>query len=147
MAVFMEGRIVQVGTPKDIFLAPATATVAAFIGTPAMNLLALEDAGSGARIKGSASVLNVGRPGAGLILGVRPEHIRLETDATGVAASVASAEYHGADTIVTARVGGETLLVRAPGQLAFAAGAPVRLAWASQDMHLFDATSGLRSNI
>src|SRR5215213_7679867 len=34
MAVFMEGRIVQVGTPHEIFRRPATATVAAFIGTP-----------------------------------------------------------------------------------------------------------------
>ena len=39
MAVFMEGRIVQVGTPHEIFRKPATATVAAFIGTPPMNLL------------------------------------------------------------------------------------------------------------
>ncbi len=39
IAVFMDGRIVQVGTPQAIFRQPATVTVAGFIGTPPMNLL------------------------------------------------------------------------------------------------------------
>jgi len=39
MAVFMDGRIVQVGTPKAVFDRPATAEVANFIGSPPMNLL------------------------------------------------------------------------------------------------------------
>ena len=39
MAVFMEGRIVQVGTPDEVFARPATSAVAAFIGSPPMNLL------------------------------------------------------------------------------------------------------------
>ena len=46
---------------------------------------------------------------------IRPEHIRLVTNGDGVAAFVESAEYHGADTIVSARVGEASLLVRAPG--------------------------------
>ena len=39
IAVFMDGRIVQVGTPDDIFERPASTSVAAFIGSPPMNLL------------------------------------------------------------------------------------------------------------
>ena len=39
VAVFMDGRIVQVGTPREIFTRPPTVAVAGFIGTPPMNLL------------------------------------------------------------------------------------------------------------
>ena len=39
IAVFMDGRIVQVGTPREIFATPQTVAVAGFIGTPPMNLL------------------------------------------------------------------------------------------------------------
>ncbi len=84
--------------------------------------------------------------GAGRMLGVRPEHIRLVQEG-GVPGTVVSAEYHGADTIVTVRVGEETLFARAPGQLALGAGAPVRLAWEPGDMHLFDSKSGLRVDV
>src|SRR4029453_11106163 len=39
IAVFMDGRIVQIGTPREVFARPHTVDVAAFIGTPAMNLM------------------------------------------------------------------------------------------------------------
>ena len=39
MAVFMDGRIVQVGTPEEVFSRPASVEVAAFLGNPPMNLL------------------------------------------------------------------------------------------------------------
>jgi ABC-type sugar transport system ATPase subunit len=42
IAVFIEGRIVQVGTPRDVYAKPLTVAVAAFIGTPPMNLMAGE---------------------------------------------------------------------------------------------------------
>jgi sn-glycerol 3-phosphate transport system ATP-binding protein len=137
-----EGRIEQEGTPAELYARPATTFAARFIGTPAMNLLALADGPGGAVVRGSPDVLFAGR-GEGLLLGVRPEHVRL-AQSGGVAGTVASSEYHGADTILTARVGEETLLVRAPGQLTHAAGEPVRLAWEAGSMHLFDAATGVR---
>jgi ABC-type sugar transport system ATPase subunit len=45
MAVFMEGRIVQVGTPEEVFAQPQSLDVAAFIGTPPMNFLPAKIAG------------------------------------------------------------------------------------------------------
>jgi ABC-type sugar transport system ATPase subunit len=74
---------------------------------------------------------------------VRPEHIAI-VEAGGIAGTVTSCEYHGADTIMTVRVGEETLFVRAPGQLACVAGAPVRLEWKPESRHLFDSQSGAR---
>jgi sn-glycerol 3-phosphate transport system ATP-binding protein len=140
-----EGRIEQEGAPETLYARPATMFAARFIGTPAMNLVALADAPGGAVIRGSADVVLAGR-GEGRTLGVRPEHIRL-AQAGGVRATVTSAEYHGADTIVTVRVGEETLFVRAPGQLGLASGAQAWLAWDPRDAHLFDSRSGSRVDV
>jgi sn-glycerol 3-phosphate transport system ATP-binding protein len=137
-----EGRIEQEGSPEDLYARPATMFAARFIGTPGMNLLALADGRGGAVVRGSQDTLFPGR-GEGFTLGVRPEHIGL-VDAGGVAGTVTSSEYHGADTILTVRVGEETLFMRAPGQLAQAAGTPVRLAWKPESLHLFDSATGAR---
>ena len=79
-----------------------------------------------------------------LMVGIRPEHIRLLADGAGVSAQVTSAEYHGADTIVTARVGEEQLLVRAAGEVQLAPGSQVRLGWEPGAVHIFDADNGRR---
>jgi sn-glycerol 3-phosphate transport system ATP-binding protein len=137
-----EGRIEQEGSPEELYARPATTFAARFIGTPAMNLVALADGPAGAVVRGSPDAIFAGR-GEGLVLGVRPEHVRL-ADAGGAGGTVESSEYHGADTILTVRVGGEALLVRAPGQVALPRGAAVRLAWNPESLHLFDAATGVR---
>jgi len=117
------GRIEQEGTPAELYARPATTFAARFIGTPAMNLV-------------PAQALQNGAP-SGLTMGIRPEHIRLGHD--GVPAVVTSAEYHGADTIVTAQVNGAALLVRAPGQVDLAAGSQVKLGWEPGAVHIFNS--------
>ncbi|MFZ5541706.1 MAG: ABC transporter ATP-binding protein [Pseudomonadota bacterium] len=145
VVLMRDGHIEQEGTPDELYSRPATTFAARFIGTPAMNLVALEDGPDGAVIRGAKEPVLVGR-GAGLTLGVRPEHVRL-IDAGGVAAQVTNAEYHGADTIITARVGRESVLARAPGHLRLAAGAIVRLAWDPSSVHVFDAATGARADL
>jgi sn-glycerol 3-phosphate transport system ATP-binding protein len=133
VVLLREGRIEQEGTPAELYARPATTFAARFIGTPAMNLVALEDG----RIRGSQERVLEGRRGNGLTLGIRPEHIRIVND--GISAVVTSAEYHGADTVVTARVGDESLLVRTPGQVELATGSQVRLGWEPAAVHIFDS--------
>jgi len=142
VVLMRDGRIEQEGSPEDLYFVPATTFAARFIGTPGMNLVALADGASGAVVRGSVERVRPGR-GAGLTLGVRPEHVRL-VESDGVGGTVTSSEYHGADTILTVAVGEESLLVRAPGQLAHRAGARVRLAWSPESMHVFDAQTGMR---
>jgi sn-glycerol 3-phosphate transport system ATP-binding protein len=143
-----DGRIEQEGTPAQLYARPATTFAARFIGTPAMNLVTLADGMKGgevsAVIRGTSGPVMVPGRGAGLTLGIRPEHIRL-VDEGGVQGAVVSAEYHGADTVLTARVGDEWFLVRAPGQVALAPGAPVRLGWDQGAVHVFDAANGMRA--
>ena len=142
VVLMRDGRVEQEGAPEELYARPGSLFAARFIGTPAMNLVPLDDGPAGAVIRGSTEPVLRGR-GEGLVLGVRPEHIAL-VQAGGVAGEVTSAEYHGADTILTVRVGAESLLLRAPGRLHMAAGAPARLGWDDDAVHLFDAASGLR---
>ncbi|HJS77167.1 MAG TPA: ABC transporter ATP-binding protein, partial [Burkholderiales bacterium] len=123
VVLLREGRIEQEGTPAELYSRPASTFAARFIGTPAMNLVPLEAVQPGAR--------------AGLTAGIRPEHIRFSEN--GISATVLTAEYHGADTIVTAQVNGSALLVRAPGQVDLAAGSQVRLGWEPAAVHIFDS--------
>ena len=138
-----EGRIEQEGSPEELYARPATVFAARFIGTPAMNIVALADGAKGAVIRGAPGAAVLPGRGAGRVLGVRPEHVALVPDG-GVAGVVTSAEYHGADSILTVRVGEESLLARAPGRVELGAGAPLRLGWKPEDMHVFDAASGRR---
>jgi sn-glycerol 3-phosphate transport system ATP-binding protein len=142
IVLMREGRIEQEGTPEELYARPASLFAARFIGTPAMNIIALADSAEGAVIRGSRDALGRGR-GAGLLLGVRPEHVSLVASG-GVAAEVTSAEYHGADSIVTVKAGDEQLLLRAPGQLRLAAGSAVRVGWDPTAAHFFEAASGRR---
>jgi len=124
------GRVEQAGSPRALYARPATTFAARFIGTPPMNLVALE----GGRIAGSQ--VDTGLPGAAM-LGVRPEAIAL--DVGGIPAVVRSVEYLGADQVLRCEVGSQTLLVRADGRHDTPAGTQVGLRWAADDAHGFDA--------
>jgi sn-glycerol 3-phosphate transport system ATP-binding protein len=138
-----QGRIEQEGAPEDLYARPATVFAARFIGTPPMNIVALADGAQGAVIRGASGAAVVPGRGAGRMLGVRPEHVELVAEG-GVPGVVSSAEYHGADTVLTVQVGEESLLARVAGRLGLGAGAPLRLGWKPGDMHVFDAASGRR---
>jgi ABC-type sugar transport system ATPase subunit len=143
MAVFMEGRIVQVGTPKDIFLHPANATVAAFIGTPAMNLLAAE-LQDGQVICHGTSLPVAGHPGGrgAVTLGIRPSDLRIAAE--GIAARVEFIEDLGDSVIVNFEVHGQRIKSRIDRAPALVEGQPVRLSFDPAAAHLFDAGSGAR---
>ncbi|HLS55454.1 MAG TPA: ABC transporter ATP-binding protein [Zeimonas sp.] len=118
------GRIEQDAAPAELYARPATLFAARFIGTPPMNIVAA--------------------PGReDLKLGVRPEHVRI-ADAGRIAATVLSAEYFGADTIVTCSAGGDTIAARVAGRHELAPGAPVSLDWDAGAEHFFDAATGRR---
>ena len=126
------GKIEQAGSPAELYAKPASTFAARFIGTPAMNLVPLHAIQPG------------GAPNQ--TLGIRPEHIQLLSNGTGLPATVQSAEYHGADTIVTARIGDAALLIRAPGEVTLAPGSQVRLGWEPGAVHIFDAQTGVRAS-
>ncbi|MEQ1807285.1 MAG: ABC transporter ATP-binding protein [Burkholderiaceae bacterium] len=134
-----KGRIEQVATPRELYARPASCFAARFIGTPPMNLAALQDGA----IRGNN--MHLGAPGAARWLGLRPEAVSLQaptgdraTDCS-VPAQVQSVEYLGADAVLRCSVGDQTLTVRTPGAIDVAVGAAVTLNWPSAHSHWFDA--------
>jgi sn-glycerol 3-phosphate transport system ATP-binding protein len=109
-----------------------------------MNLLDLANGPDGAVIAGATGAPIFAGDGAGLQLGIRPEDIEFRDDG-GIPAELLLSDYLGADTIITARIGDQSLLVRVPGRMRIADGERVGLSWAPETSHLFDATSGRRA--
>ncbi|MDE1555702.1 MULTISPECIES: ABC transporter ATP-binding protein [Comamonas] len=127
-----QGRVEQCATPRALYAQPATTFAARFIGTPAMNLVQLQDgaiAGSSVRLPA---------PAGAAWLGLRPEAVALSGEAR-VPAQVVGLEYLGADVVLRCQVGSEQITVRAPGQQAVQAGQALPLAWPPQAVHFFDA--------
>ncbi|GHE22946.1 ABC transporter ATP-binding protein [Halomonas urumqiensis] len=146
--LMQDGRIVQDGTPDELYNRPASAFAASFIGSPAMNLLPLVAGDRGAVIAGEASVSVAPVDAAGGQLGLRPEDIEIcRESAQGVPAKVLDSEYLGADTILRLAVGEQTLRARLPGKQPLEQGQPCRLAWAPAAAHLFGADGHRRDDL
>ena len=140
IVLLRSGRVEQDATPAEIYAHPATSFAASFLGTPPMNLFALDRAADGLVVRGTnGPVLSPTAPGD-LMGGIRPESLKLAD--CGIHARVELAEYLGADTILTCIAGDARLLARLPGRIDVARGAEVHLA-TDQPIHLFDAATGV----
>ena len=145
IAVMDRGVLQQVAPPQDLYDRPANTFVAAFLGSPGMNLLDGELDGTSVRVAGGSIELAEAVPGrdvgaSPVTVGVRPEHLRL--DAAGkVAATVRLVEMLGAETHVICRLeDGAQLVVRQEAVVERPAlGANVRVAVESQSVHVFGA--------
>lgn len=143
MAVFMDGRIVQVGTPHEIFRKPATATVAAFIGTPPMNLLPAVLQAGWVHVAGKSMPVIFPNGGArDITLGVRPGDLRIADD--GIPARVEFVEDFGDSSIVNLAVDGHRVKLRAGESPPVREGDEVKLAFEPAAAHLFDRANGQR---
>ncbi|MDF2863868.1 MAG: transporter ATP-binding protein [Achromobacter mucicolens] len=136
------GRIEQHDTPDGLYARPASEFAARFIGTPPMNLINLSQQAGGTVIAGTQGPVIANAPAGAVKLGVRPEHIRIDGD--GIAATVESVEYFGADSIVVCRIGDTSgVAVRVGGHLRASAGEPLRLSWPDGQQHFFAADSAV----
>ncbi len=126
VAVLHDGRLQQVGPPRELYERPANLFVAGFIGSPAMNLL----------------------PQNGKVAGFRPEHVDIAGEGDGIRARVEVVEDIGADAYVfcSADVDGEQmrLVARTDVRGAPQQGERVSLHPRPDEAHLFDAETGER---
>lgn len=139
-----EGKIEQKAKPSELYLKPATTFVARFIGTPPMNIIKLGDYDGKATIRGAvAHPAIIEGSASGLLLGLRPEEIRV-ADEGRVKARIIAIEYHGADSILECLVGDQTLQVRIEGVRQLNVGDNIGLSWAPSAVHVFDEAAGHR---
>ena len=174
VAVMREGRIQQVDTPQELYARPANLYVAAFIGSPAMNLVEADAADGRLRFAGYAIPLPDGpaQPSGRVVAGIRPEAFEdaafAEPSLPRIDVDVQVVEELGADTHVlfsvaaprveasevAAAAGDENATLSAGEGSLFTArvdpgttakpGTSLRLAVDPSRFHYFDAETGLR---
>ncbi|WP_172327868.1 ABC transporter ATP-binding protein [Mangrovicoccus sp. HB161399] len=112
VVVMYDGRVVQIGTPEELFETPEHTFVGYFIGSPGMNLLPAEVEGSMARVGGQQIGLGRGYgPLSGKVeIGIRPEHARLSRD-EGLPVTIRRIEDVGRHRIIRADFGGREINV------------------------------------
>ncbi len=153
VALMDQGRILQLGTPADLYDRPATLAVARFIGSPPINLLEGEaDGAGGVRIDGVRLPIAPGvAADTRITVGIRPEALHpapVRHDGPVLRARLKRAENLGAEWMLHATLAGAgdaPLVVRitaAEHDTAAAAGLlgdDLALAVAPAGTHLFGA--------
>lgn len=149
VAVMHHGRVLQVGTPNDIYERPATRFVAEFIGES--NLLdgrvtARRDAAIEIDVQGVTIQATVAVAGDRALFALRPEKISLATVASGdvncLPGVIEDSLYFGADVQYRVRVGNDLLLtVREHniGRPPYSRGSKVYASWSAQAATLVSA--------
>ena len=149
--VVMQGGVVQQsGTPSEVYERPANRFVAGFLGAPAMNFIDGEVDMHG-RFHAGVFGLTLGLPRAAgpaqppyaAVLGVRPEHVRIDPGAP-LAGRVTLVEPMGSHQVVWIECGGHLLSAILHEAVAPAPGAQVRFAIDAARVSLFDPASGAR---
>jgi len=148
-----DGRIEQVGTPKEVFKSPRNLFVATFIGSLAMNLIT-----GTVRAAGKSAVLQTGgieiplperlfdvlKPAQQVTLGIRPTDIEVanKTINGGHEARLEVTEYLGTEALLDLRLGDIELAALVPAAKIPKNDPAVWLSFNVEHLHVFDSASG-----
>jgi multiple sugar transport system ATP-binding protein len=151
IAVMREGRLIQVGTPMEVYDRPRTEFVGSFIGNPPMNFLngtVRQDNGNlevaiGDNIMSGPAALT-GRDGSEVLVGIRAENIVAEASQTpdGIGARIEVVEPLGSHLLLTALVGSQRLKVMARADAEVRPGDTLWLRPELDKLRWFEKTSG-----
>jgi len=163
IVVLESGHVRQIDTPMNLYERPRNTFVAAFIGSPSMNLLpGAIVAGAGVRAPEFRAADNTfsialsgewaqrlgGYGGRAVILGVRPEDIDIAPEGSlslgggAVRVRLDVVEPLGSEAFLSARIGAKEITARVPPRGLPAAGSEVELVFKRERLHFFDAGSG-----
>ena len=120
VVVMNQGRVVQMGTPRELFERPADTFVGYFIGSPGMNLLPCTVEEGAVVVEGQRLPLDAGvcararQVGGELLLGIRPEFLRRVPEGTpaSVRVEVTQVEDLGRHKLGTALWGTRPIKMR-----------------------------------
>jgi len=119
VVVMHDGRVVQSGTPAELFDKPAHTFVGYFIGSPGMNIVPADVSGHEARIDGHVIGLHrnygVLPSGAKIEIGVRPEFVNVAAPASGLlSATIERIDDLGRVRFARVRIGDAKFAARVP---------------------------------
>jgi len=147
IVVMHDGIVEQIGKPLELYDRPNNLFVASFIGSPAMNLLKGSIGGGGFEGTGGMNVPLPARsgvePGTSVVLGIRPENVRIADDGFPVTISVV--EPTGSEIQIIGRTpGGEEIVANFRERHDLVPGETVRLSVQPNLIHLFKGDTGTR---
>jgi multiple sugar transport system ATP-binding protein len=145
--VVMKGGVIQqIGTPAEVYERPANLFVAGFLGAPAINVVPARVGADGRTLDGALPLqLAEGRARAGqaVVLGVRPEHLRLQADGRW-RATVELVEPMGNHQVVWMKLGEQGFSALVHDGRRIAAGDTVAFDLDESALNLFDAATEQR---
>ncbi|MDH3670334.1 MAG: ABC transporter ATP-binding protein [Gammaproteobacteria bacterium] len=147
MAIFLEGTIKQIGTPAEVFDHPNCVEVAAFIGSPPMNIIPAALNGRTLTIEGHSVALHrdPGHPPGPVIVGIRPGSLRIDPE--GIPTQLYLQENMGETWLLNLKLGEMIVKMRVAHSERSAEGETVPISFAPGAIHLFDAETGLRVQV
>ena len=156
IAILNEGRVVQIGTPSELYYKPVNLFVAGFVGSPPMNFFDVSlkydekrgyilDAGDfEVKLpKELADLITKSSSSTELILGIRPEDIVISKEPIedSFVAEIYLVEPLGPETIVNLRVGGYVFKAKVLGEFQALPGDKVYVKFKVSRIHVFEKTS------
>ena len=141
IGVLNHGRLVQVGTPSQVYDQPCNTFVARAVGSPPMNLIDGRVVNGGLAL-GDGVLPVTGHEGRDLTFGIRPENLRLASGAP-VSGRVFDVEDHGVVKILTLQVANNRLHATVPARTRVALDEVVRFGWLADKVLVFDRSSGI----
>ena len=157
IVIMNKGLVQQIATPQDAFEKPANIFVAGFIGTPQMNFF------DGELIKGEDYQIKTGDyvetlstkqmkilsdkgvENGSVIIGIRPQHLRIDETKTGIHGMVDVCEMMGTEVHVHVKVEDKDVVVIVPttevNYKDLNSGESIYLKFNNECIHLFDKES------
>ena len=149
IVVLQNGVVEQIGAPLELYDNPRNLFVAGFIGSPSMNFIE-------ARISRDGDPVAITRDGTRLPLapnapgqngqdvtyGIRPEHLELASQGTGIPAEVSVVEPTGAEILVVNTIAGTESQAVFKERHELKPGQPINLMPKLDAVHLFDRQTG-----
>jgi len=143
VVVMKQGIVQQVGSPTEIYDTPANTFVASFIGKPAMNLL--EGTVEGGVFQAQNTVVEgLSAPDGPVTLGFRAEDANVVEAGGQINAPIYTQELLGDSTMVSVRIDGGLVSVKADKNFRAEIDDPVSLQIDTEHCHLFDGRTGER---
>jgi len=146
IVIMKDGYIQQVGTPSQVYHKPANTFVAQFIGAPSMNMLRGQSTAQGVHLFNGTDIALPTPLAAGrnIVLGVRPDDLTTDAGTPVCEGKIAVQEPLGAETLIYVSVGSDTdVIAKASGRTPPPVGSTVRLCADPENIHIFDAETGV----
>jgi len=152
IAIMNWGKVMQVGSPMEVFKKPANLFVAGFIGTPPMNFFECSLITNGKNIldcgyfklsidKSIADIIKNNSSGSELVLGIRPNELKVTNEKItedSFMSEVFAVENLGTESIVNFKLGDGIYKAVVPGVIYYNFGQKIWITINKDAIHIFD---------